>query len=153
MQVLAAQETAGKEEKKSFLRNVKLFEHLHDVSLSKLAEVLTLVTFSAGSRIFKQGEVGNSFYLIKSGIVSICQATSSFSNATSEIAKLGPGKYFGELALMEDEPRKASAVAVDSVVCFVLDRFNFNNTLGEFKEALDENIGVAVLQKVIVTKI
>jgi CRP-like cAMP-binding protein len=59
----------------AFLRNVKLFEELRDFSLDKIVNVMFLVTFSPGDRIFKQGEMGDCFYMIQSGKVAITQST------------------------------------------------------------------------------
>lgn len=63
-----------------------------------------LITFSPGDRIFKQGEMGDCFYMLQSGKVAITQST--FLGGTKELVRLGKGKYFGELALIEDAPRK-----------------------------------------------
>ena len=66
--------------------------------------------FSAGAVVFEQGDPGDSFYLVESGEVAITQGK-------VHLATLGPRDYFGELALLEDDVRKATATATtDSVL-------------------------------------
>ena len=71
---------------------------------------LLRMDFSAGAVVFEQGEPGDSFYLVESGEVAITQGK-------VHLATLGPRDYFGELALLEDDVRKATATATkDSVL-------------------------------------
>jgi CRP-like cAMP-binding protein len=149
--VLSSQENHNKEEKISFLRNIKLFEKLTDLSLSKVADALNIAKFQAGSKLFKQGDVGNALYIIYTGNIQLTQ-NSSFGGSATDLAKLGPGNSFGELALIKDEPRKATATAIDNVVCYTLDRVNFNSILGDLSSAIDENVGTMILKKVSILK-
>jgi CRP-like cAMP-binding protein len=147
--VLASQESTSKEEKISFLRNIKIFEKLHDLSLAKVADALNTAKFQAGAKIFKQGDTGNCFYIVHRGTVALTQGSGS---SMKELARLSSGASFGELALIKDEPRAASATAVDNVVCYTLDRVNFTNVLGDFSSAVDENVGTMILKKVSILK-
>ena len=149
--VLTQQEHSSKEEKLSFLRNINLFEKLHESSLLKVADVLNVAKFQPGAKIFKEGEVGNCLYIVLKGSVSITQVVTQV-NTSKELAKLSVGQSFGELALINDEPRKATATAVEEVSAYTLDRINFTNILGNFKEVVDENVGTSILRKVSILK-
>lgn len=72
-------------------------------------------TFEDGKKVFTQGELGNSFYLVVSGEVRILVEN-------TEVARLGPGQVFGEMAILEEVPRNASAVAAGSTLLFSISR-------------------------------
>lgn len=76
------------------------------------------------------------------------QTTTFGSSAGTELARLGPGKSFGELALIEDAPRKATVTASCACKCWTLDRQNFKTLFGSMDAAVNESIGVQMLQKV-----
>lgn len=99
--------------------------------------------FPAGAQIFREGDQGDNAFLIESGLVQIVQATTASTSvkiatkaaviepgrvaihqelerdapAEVELARLGAGAMFGELALIDGLPRSASAVALESTVC------------------------------------
>ena len=149
--VLNQQENSSKEEKISFLRRINLFEKLHDNSLIKIVNALNVAKFQEGAKIFKEGDVGNCLYIVFKGLVSLTQA-SSYGDSPKEIAKIGIGQSFGELALINDEPRRAAATAVEEVSAYTLDRTNFTGILGNYKEVINENIGTSILRKVSILK-
>jgi CRP-like cAMP-binding protein len=142
-----------------FLKTVTMFEKLNDLTLRQIADVLKIAKYECGERIIKQGEVGEKFYLLVQGQVSVTQsghtsAASAFlsGGATStprELVQLGIGKYFGELALISNEPRKANVVALTSpVICYTLDKQSFTSILGTLHEAETESTGITILRKV-----
>ena len=71
--------------------------------------------FEDGKKIFSQGELGNSFYLVVSGGVRILVEN-------TEVAQLGPGQVFGEMAILEEVPRNATAVAAGNTLLFSISR-------------------------------
>lgn len=73
----------------------------------------------AGRVLMREGEVGNSAYLIQSGRVSVYRET---GESASEITQLGPGDIFGEMALIIDEPRTASVKALDECNLIIITR-------------------------------
>eukprot|EP00981_Chlorochromonas_danica_P000013 scaffold17_cov187-Ochromonas_danica.AAC.9 len=147
-QLAAQQEVHKLEEKLQLIRGIDLFEKLSAPAMEKIADVLTIQQFSAGERIIKQGEVGDRFYIIISGRVSITQTQGLVASSTVELVKLGPGKYFGEKALMEDSPRKATVTAITSVSCYTLDRVSFLSLFGSMEDIVQESVGVSMLKKV-----
>jgi len=142
------QETEQMEERVIFLQQIDLFHKLVRASLEKIAEVMVLKSYNTGERIIKQGDAGDAFYMILSGRVVVTQTTTFGSSAGTELARLGPGKSFGDLALIEDAPRKATVTASSACKCWTLDRHSFKSLFGSMDEALNESIGVSMLQKV-----
>lgn len=63
------------------------------------------------------GEQGEDFFLVESGVVSCTQAKSATDATEMSLLSLGPGDYFGEMALMLDEPRAANCIASRGMVC------------------------------------
>jgi len=83
-------------------------------------------TFHAGEMIFSEFERGDKFYLIQSGSVEIVKI---LGNVTKILAVLSTGDMFGEMALLEDSPRSASAIAAVETKVMVFDRDNFQNLM------------------------
>jgi CRP/FNR family transcriptional regulator, cyclic AMP receptor protein len=95
------------------LRNVWLFADLSDAELEKLAERFVDRTFAEGDVVVEEGATGTSVFVIVEGDVSV-------SVGGEPKATLGPGDYFGEMAIMDDGRRSASIVAAtDLRVCFL----------------------------------
>ncbi len=80
------------------------------------------VTFQQGDIIFSEYEPGDNFYLIQSGRVQIMKI---MGDIEKNIDILQPGEVFGEMAILEDSPRSASAIAVDPVKALEFNRANF----------------------------
>mmetsp|Transcript_10782 Transcript_10782/g.16396 ORF Transcript_10782/g.16396 Transcript_10782/m.16396 type:complete len:1178 (-) Transcript_10782:165-3698(-) len=144
--VLSSQQHTVKQNKIEFLETVTIFEKLNNATLAMIADVMTVASFSPGEQIIRQGEVGEYMYVIQSGTVVVTQ--SSFGGSVKELVRLSSGKYFGELALISNEPRKANVTAVDTVQCYVIDKATFTSVLGDLKEAEVESVGIAILKRV-----
>lgn len=78
-----------------------------------------------GEVVFDQGEDGQALYIVLSGQVVICKP----GQVDRPIAQLGPGDFFGELALLDDSPRSAQARAGDAVELAVLFRGDFERLM------------------------
>src|SRR4051794_7491515 len=107
----------------SVLAGVALFAGLSDQERVALLERLRRRSFRKGARVFMQGDAGHDFYLVESGSVKICMTTGDGKEMT--LAILGPGEFFGELALMDGEPRSSDAVAMDDCQLLLLQRAEF----------------------------
>lgn len=79
-------------------------------------------TFQAGDVIFSEYEPGDNFYLIQSGRVQIVKI---FGDLEKTIAVLNPGEIFGEMAILEEAPRSATAIAIDQVTALEFNQENF----------------------------
>lgn len=90
----------------SFLRKVHLLSDLTEYELENIADALETYTIPAGAVVFREGDVGDRFYIIKSGEVR------AYSREHPENIKLGQGDYFGELALLSQVKRSKTIETV-----------------------------------------
>lgn len=91
-----------------------------------MSETLDRNTFDAGDIIFKKGDAPACAFLIQSGAVDIV-----LNNGKQDVVvdTLEPGEFFGEMALVDNEPRSASAIARDTTVCIRVQRPDFEERL------------------------
>ncbi len=111
---------------KTYLRKVPLFSTLDDSTLEKLEDRIKLKSYSPGDLIFKEGDEGDSLYVIRTGFVKI---TKKHLDKEQIIAYLSQGNYFGEMALLEDERRTASVSAFTNVEVLQVLKGDFNMLL------------------------
>lgn len=86
--------------------------------------VLERKVFYAGQTVFKQGDLGDRAYLIQEGEIEI-------SKNGLPLATLGKGELFGEMALVDDQPRMATAKAVTDVAVVIIGRDAFREKLSK----------------------
>jgi len=91
-------------EHQELARSVRLFRGLSDRQLRSILRAARAVEFAPGDTIVTGGSPGRSFFLIRRG-------TAKVSAGGADLARLGPGSYFGELALIDEGPRTATVVA------------------------------------------
>lgn len=127
-----------REKSESFLASVPLLEGMEPYERSKVADALRTEKFGAGEAIVNQGDPADKFYIVEDGEAI---ATKSFvaGQIPQEVMQYKPGDYFGELALLHNEPRAANVVAKGAVRCLVLDRRSFKRLLGPLDEILRRN--------------
>lgn len=89
--------------------------------------MLSTVNYEAGETIFKAGDPGDAVYLIPSGYVSILG--DSGPEKDTRFISLGPGLYFGEMALLENSVRSARAVADEACELYVLEMAHLETLL------------------------
>jgi cAMP-dependent protein kinase regulator len=106
------------------LREHPVFAHLSSEALGDLIEHGAWVTASPGEAIITQGEAGDAFYAIRSGRVDVVRDG-------EPVTQLGPGDHFGEVALLNDQPRNASVIAHTPVRAFRLSREGFDRVIAE----------------------
>ncbi|PNI80760.1 PRKAR2A isoform 5 [Pan troglodytes] len=129
----------------SFIESVPLLKSLEVSERMKIVDVIGEKIYKDGERIITQGEKADSFYIIESGEVSILIRSRTKSNKDGgnqevEIARCHKGQYFGELALVTNKPRAASAYAVGDVKCLVMDVQAFERLLGPCMDIMKRNI-------------
>jgi len=120
------------------LSKIELLESMDPYERSKVADAAVTVRHKAGDYIIKQGEAGDKFYFIEEGTA---QATKLLKgkNEPEVVYNYEEGDYFGELALLKDEPRAANVVATSDIVLLGLDRDAFTRVLGPLNEILKRN--------------
>jgi CRP-like cAMP-binding protein len=104
------------------LAKVPLFSGMSKKDLQKLAKVSDEVDIEAGRTLVDQGRVGHEFFLILEG-----EAVVRRNNR--KVADLGPGEYFGEMAILDRGPRSASVVANTDMRVLVLTQSAFIGVL------------------------
>ena len=109
------------------LEQVKLFAGLAAEDLVALAANLQRRRYGKGQFIFQQGDPGLCLYLVESGKVKIASFSSEGKGLVLNL--LGPGDFFGELALLDGEPRSADAVAQEPCQLLLLQRDDFMDFL------------------------
>lgn len=119
------------------LRKVKTFASLTYNEVARLVDLLTEVTFKKGEHIVTQGEDGDSFYVIKNGQASV--TVRGPDGSEKEVMKLSEYEYFGERALLNDEPRAATVTATEDVTCLMIKKSLFDEVLGRLEDVLAED--------------
>ncbi|APR77669.1 Acid-resistant protein [Minicystis rosea] len=102
------------------LRSIPLFEGLAQEDLDHLANTLVERPFASGEMIFHQGDAGTEMYIVASGHVNIHLPGESSRRVS--LKDITVGEYFGELALFDDKPRSASALATTDASLLELSR-------------------------------
>jgi CRP/FNR family cyclic AMP-dependent transcriptional regulator len=105
------------------LRNVPLFAGLDDAAIEKLCHFLQIEQFDAPRQLFRTGDPGEAMYVIVSGRVRITVTDADGREVI--LAALGPGDFFGEMAMLDGHGRSADASVVESGKLAVLTRENF----------------------------
>ena len=102
----------------SFLRGVELLNGLSADDLLRVAQTCQLVRFRRAERIFTESQPGACLYVVMSGRVKIFG--SSTEGRSKTFAYLEPGDFFGEMSLIDEEARSASASALEDSVLIML---------------------------------
>ena len=111
-------------------RKIDMFSSLSMTEATDLIENMEKVHYVKGEKIIKQGDKGDSFFIVYKGKVKVSVKKGFFS--TVNLGELGPEQFFGEMALLSDEPRSATVAAAEDTDCFVLFK-------GQFQHLLEKN--------------
>lgn len=112
------------------LGNIPIFSQLPDDALRSLASHATIKTYPKNSIVINEGDDTASFHFILSGTVRVYLSDENGKELTLSVD--GPGKYFGELALLDDAPRSASVITCEKATCGIISK-------AEFKAWLNNN--------------
>lgn len=111
------------------LRRVSLFSDCTDEELRRIADISSIAEHSAGCVLTKAGASGDSFFLIIDGRVSV-------ETPVGTGDPLDPGDFFGEMSLIDGQPRSATVAAMTDVRLLVVDRVHFWRLLDEAPDLL-----------------
>jgi predicted MFS family arabinose efflux permease len=124
------------------LQSIALFSPLPPTTLERLAGQLSPVAAAPGTALVQEGDAGDLFYVIAAGQVEV-------SRAGRHVRALGPGDYFGEIALMRDVPRGATCTATTQAELFTVGRERFvaavtgnRRCAVEIESVIDSRLGV-----------
>ena len=109
------------------LRGTSLCEDLSDEELARVAEWFDATSFSEGVKVAGEGAPGYSFFVIAEG-------TAVVSSGGDELARLGPGDFFGEVAILGDGRRSATVTTTSPARLFVM----FGTEFRQLQEAQPE---------------
>ncbi|XP_063797216.1 cAMP-dependent protein kinase type II-alpha regulatory subunit [Pseudophryne corroboree] len=127
-----------------FVESVPILKSLELSERMKIVDVIGEKNYKDGDRIIAQGDKADCFFIVESGEVKIMMKSKTKSGQESnqevEITRCRRGQYFGELALVTNKPRAASAYAVQDVKCLVMDVQAFERLLGPCMDIMQRNI-------------
>lgn len=114
-------------EKPMLLRHVPLFKDLSSSDLQRLVGIVKEVNFNEGQKVFAEGHIGDSLFVIKSGSVRVLKK--GYGNENEEVASLSYGQHFGEMALIDDETRSATVEAAEYTNLIQINRGDLESLL------------------------
>jgi len=119
----------------AFLKSVTLISSLEPYERSQIADALKAENLATGDKVITQGEPGDKFYIVEEGTLYAMKDG-------NRVMDYKPGDYFGELALLKNQPRAASVI-VESATAKVLSmsRLSFTKMLGPLTDILSKNVG------------
>jgi CRP/FNR family cyclic AMP-dependent transcriptional regulator len=121
-----------------FLQKVNLFETLSVNELEKIEKISRIEAFAKDTVIFKEGDPGDRCYVITNGDVRISKFISNIGEEALAILK--PGDYFGEMALIDNFPRSAHAIANTDVALLAISKTDLDKIL-----IMDRELGYKLL--------
>ena len=110
---------ASKWQLRSVCKKAPLFRSMSRSALSRLLDDALQPIYNPNDVIVKQGEADQSVYLVIFGRVRVMKASTEIASEV-QIAELGPGEVFGELAILESQPRSATVLAVERTSCLTV---------------------------------
>ncbi|RJQ44434.1 MAG: hypothetical protein C4538_10465 [Nitrospiraceae bacterium] len=116
----------GKEHELKILNEVSLFRGLKKHLLRKLLTDLFEKEYTAGETVFSAGDTGKALYVVMSGSVKIIKQANPEERL---LTTLGPGSYFGELALIRESPRYASAIVEENARLLIMYKSYFDSLM------------------------
>lgn len=114
--------TLTQDRRSELLGACPLFRGIDAEGLAALAEMATPVEFPAGHVIAREGDIGTGFFVIIEGTVRVVRDGET-------VARLGPGEFFGELSVLDRQPRNATVSAEVATTCLALASWDFDKVL------------------------
>lgn len=149
--MLANNQSSQQKDINETLKKVPFLSDLQDFDLMRISDALRKVQYEPGERIINKGDVGEDFFIIREGRVTVHDI--GFGGSSYEDQEMGVGDFFGERALLTGDPRMASITATTNVTCLALSRETFELVLGPLQDAIDAAmrkrtlLGVSVIKQ------
>lgn len=112
----------------SLLKKIEIFQGLTSFELATVGKLLKTKTFKTGEQVVKEGEEGKSLFIIKSGKVKVVGQESEENEEI--LALLKSGDHFGEIALIDNQPRSASIIANEDSTLMEISRDDLEELCG-----------------------
>lgn len=120
-----------------YLLKCPLFANSSPAVLTEISQKMVKEHYTPQSAIVRQGEEGDKFFLLRDGAVDV--TVQGDDGVVKKVAALGPGDFFGEVALIADQPRNATVAAQGDVICYALKKDAFLAAL-EASASLNEQL-------------
>lgn len=117
----------AQDENKAFLKRVALFSGLTDTQIERLAAGSVRRSFPKGRTIVAEGEPSQSLYILLSGRAKVQRSDTEGKEVI--LAVLGPGECFGEMSLIDDAPRSASVITIESCDFMSINKESFKTMM------------------------
>lgn len=114
-------------EKVLFLKKIDLFRRIRGEDLARIANIAEEMSFNSNELVFNDGDLGDALYLIVAGKVKI-------HKGDTQLAVLGERQCFGEISILDSEPRSASVTAVESLLTLKIRRDDFGEIMAQKPE-------------------
>jgi CRP/FNR family cyclic AMP-dependent transcriptional regulator len=114
-------------EKVLFLKGVDLFKNIPGEELTHIARITDEVEYGTESTVFAEGDQGDAMYLIVEGNVRV-------HAGSQQLAELGTKQCFGEMSILDAEPRSASVTALSELILLKIQNSDFGEILNEKPE-------------------
>ena len=124
--------------KKAFLKSLSLFKDLSSRDLGHLLQSVHSRTYQEGEILFLEGDIGRALFVLETGKVELTKLDPA--GRPQRLVVLGPGDFFGEMALLEQLPRSASATALERSLVHLLYRSKLEALLHYYPR-----IGVSIM--------
>ncbi|MBI5152440.1 cyclic nucleotide-binding domain-containing protein [Candidatus Peregrinibacteria bacterium] len=113
------------------LKALPIFSEMQDSDIANILSVSVLQFFPANYFVMRENEPGDFMCIIKKGQVEIFKGSDEIGQQKTELAVLADGEVFGEMALISNRPRNASAKTIDDAEIFILKKTDFDKFLQE----------------------
>lgn len=112
-------------QRQTFLQSVFLFRGATHGELVRLAQQILEKQYPPGEMLFTQGDVGRACYIVAEGLVEVIREGTD--GLPEFVGRFGPGEFFGEMSLLDELPRTATAKAVRPTRLFILYKTHFDH--------------------------
>ena len=126
--------TLSHDRRAELLSAARLFDRVDAAGMARLAAVVVEVDFAPDHVIARQGDIGSGLFVITSGGARVIRDGQKF-------ADLGPGDFFGELSVLDGQPRTAQVIATGPTTCLALSTWDFETVVRE-----EPSVALAILR-------
>lgn len=119
-------------EETEFLRRIHIFSDLSDDEFDKILGIIDRVGYKEDDVVIEEGTEGRAFYVVKNGYVKVQKKGDSGEDIFLTV--LAPGEHFGEISLVDSNPRSATVIAQRDCELFMVTGEEFDNLMNEDKD-------------------
>ena len=118
------------------IRTIDLLQPLEDDQIIEISNRFVEQSFPKGTILFEENEQGDSFYIVKSGEVTLSKRLKVAENETGIITTFHPYEYFGELALIDEEPRSGTATITEDSCLLKISKEHFLDICQDYPQIM-----------------